>query len=142
MKHESLFRRVLGPQLAVWLALLWALPAVAQDAPQPGASDEPTPAAAASDAAAPKKVRGRLPAYFGKVVNDKQREQIYDIQAKFSDQIAKLQKELDELIVRRDAEVEQVLTDEQRAEIARLKSERKSRRASGTPTDATTPAGS
>ena len=95
----------------------------------PGA---PPPAAAAGagrrddrEANAAKKPRGRLPAYYGKVVTDKQREEIYEIQAKFTEQIAKLQEQLAALTVQRDTEIEKVLTDEQRAEIARLKSERR-----------------
>ena len=77
-----------------------------------------------------------MPAYYGKVVTDKQREQIYEIQAKFNEQIAKLQEQLTTLSTKRDAEIEQVLTDEQRAEIARLKSERKARCANGSSDDA------
>ena len=57
----------------------------------------PPPAAAAENGAA-KKPRGRLPAYYGKVVTDKQREQIYEIQAKFNEQIAKLQQQLDHAV--------------------------------------------
>ena len=40
------------------------------------------------------------------------------------------------LSTKRDAEIEQVLTDEQRTEIARLKSERKARRAEDSSNDA------
>ncbi len=83
-----------------------------------------------------KKPRGRLPAYFSKVVTDKQREVIYEIQAKYNDEIAKLKEQLEELSTKRDSEVEQVLTDEQRAEIAKLKSERQSRRSESAREDA------
>ena len=44
-------------------------------------------------------------------------------------QIAKLQEQLAALSTKRDAEIEKVLTDDQRSEIARLKSERKARSA-------------
>jgi Spy/CpxP family protein refolding chaperone len=128
MKHESLRWGVAGWLMALLLTAWCALPAVAQETPPAGAGQPP--AAAATDAATAKKPRGRLPAYYGKVVTDKQREQIYDIQAKFTEQIAKLQEQLDALVQKRDGEVEQVLTAEQRAEIARLKSERKARRSS------------
>ena len=63
------------------------------------------------------KFRGRLPMYYGDVVSQKQREQIYGIQAKYADQIEQLQKQLDELKASRDAEVEAVLTPEQQAKV-------------------------
>jgi predicted house-cleaning noncanonical NTP pyrophosphatase (MazG superfamily) len=135
MKHESLQRTVVSSLVALLLTALWTASAIAQETPQPGAAEQP-PAAAATDANAAKKPKGRLPAYYGKVVTDKQREQIYEIQAKFTEQIVKLQEQLNALAAKRDAEIEQVLTDEQRAEIARLKSERKARRTNGSAEDA------
>ncbi len=77
-----------------------------------------------------KPFRGRLPAYFGKVVSDKQRAEIYAIQARYNEQLEKLQEQLETLTAKRDTEVEEVLTDEQRAEIAKLKQARSSRRSS------------
>ena len=135
MKHESLPRTVVSTLVALLLTALWTVPAIAQETPPQGAAEQP-PAAAATDANAAKKPKGRLPAYYGKVVTDKQREQIYEIQGKFMEQIVKLQEQLTALAAKRDAEVEQVLTDEQRAEIARLKSERKTRRTNGSSDDA------
>ena len=129
MKHESLHRMVAGALVALVLAALGIVSAIAQEAAPPGAAAPP--AAATTDANAAKKPRGRLPAYYGKVVNDKQREQIYEIQAKFTEQLAKLQEQLAALTVQRDTEIEQVLTAEQRSEIARLKSERKATRTNG-----------
>ncbi len=134
MKHESLRRKVVSSLVALVMVAVWSASAAAQEPPQQGAAAPP--AAAATDANAVKKQRKRLPAYFGKVVTDKQREQIYAIQAKFTEQIAKLQEQLDALSAKRDAEIEQVLTEEQRTEIARLKSERKTRRTSGSSDDA------
>jgi Spy/CpxP family protein refolding chaperone len=134
MKHESWRKEVAGLLVALVLTAWGSLPGFAQEA-QPAGAGAPPPAAA-PEASTAKKTRGRLPAYYGKVVTDKQREQIYEIQAKFTEQIAKLQEQLDALVAKRDAEVEQVLTDEQRAEIARLKSERKARRTGEAPEDA------
>ena len=128
MKHESVQRGVVGSLVTLLLMALWTASAAAQDPPPPGAAETPPPAAAAENGAA-KKPRGRLPAYYGKVVTDKQREEIYAIQAKFNEEIAKLQEQLETLSTKRDTEIEKVLTDEQRAEIARFKSERKARRA-------------
>jgi predicted transglutaminase-like cysteine proteinase len=136
MKHESLRRKVVGSLVALVMMASWSASAAAQEPPQQGAAVAQPPAAAATDANAAKKPRKRLPAYFGKVVTDKQRAQIYEIQAKFTEQIATLQEQLDALSAKRDAEIEQVLTEEQRAEIARLKSERKARRTNGSSDDA------
>ena len=141
MKHESWQRSVVSSLVALLLTALWTAAAPAQEAAPPGAADQPPAATAAAETNAAKKPRGRLPAYYGKVVTDKQREQIYEIQAKFTEQIVKLQEQLTALAAKRDAEIEQVLTDEQRAEITRLKNERKSRRANGS-ADETPPSGS
>lgn len=69
--------------------------------------------------------------YFGKVVTQQQREDIYEIQARFAVQIEQLRKQMEELIRKRDAEVEGVLTAEQLAEVKKLKSEAKKRRMAG-----------
>ena len=135
MKHESVRRGVVGSLVTLLLIALWTASAAAQDPPPAGAAQTPPPAAAAENGAA-KKPRGRLPAYYGKVVTDKQREEIYAVQAKFNDEIAKLQQQLETLSTKRDAEIEKVLTDQQRTEIARLKSERKARRAEDSSSDA------
>jgi hypothetical protein len=126
MKRESMQRSVVRWLIALLVMAFWTAAGVAQEAPPPTPEAGGTPASTAPAEPAPaKKSRGRLPAYYGKVVTDKQREDIYSIQAKFNEQIAKLQEQLSELTTQRDAEVEKVLTNEQRAEIARLKSERK-----------------
>jgi hypothetical protein len=114
--------------------LLMAAAAAQEPAPPPGV--EPSEKPVVTTPQERNKTRGRLPAYFGKVVNDKQREEIYEIQAKYNEQIAKLKEQLEELTTKRDSEVEQVLSDEQRAEIAKLKSQRQSRRSGTSEEDA------
>jgi hypothetical protein len=69
------------------------------------------------------KVKGRLPAYYKDVVDDKQKEQIYSIQTKYNDQIKKLADEMKALTEKRDAEVAAVLTAEQKAKVDALKAE-------------------
>jgi hypothetical protein len=132
MKRESMQRSVVRWLVALLVMAFWTTSwtaaGTAQETPPPAPEAGATPAATAPAEAAPtKKSRGRLPAYYGKVVTDKQREDIYSIQAKFNEQIAKLQEQLAELTTQRDTDVEKVLTDDQRAEIARLKNERKAR---------------
>ncbi len=79
--------------------------------------------------AARKKARGRLPRYFAKVVTQQQREDIYEIQARFAARVEELQKQIDALIRQRDQEVEAVLSSEQLAEVRKLREEAKKRQA-------------
>ena len=75
-----------------------------------------------------KKYRGRLPNYFGKVINSEQRSEIYAIQAKYNEQIASLEAQIEKLSSERDQQVEGVLTPEQLAEVNKMRDDAKSRR--------------
>jgi len=83
-----------------------------------------------------KKPRGRLPNYYGKVgVSEEQREKIYAIQAMYRPKIEALEKQIAELKAKEDAEVEAVLTPEQkkkveesRAAAAKKRAERRKKR--------------
>ena len=85
--------------------------------------------------------RGRLPAYYGRVVTAEQRKQIYEIQAKYHEKILELQRQLQELIAKRDAEVEAVLTPEQKAEVERMRREARQRRRSRRSSSGGSPSG-
>ncbi len=99
MKHESLRGVVTGCVVLGLLTLGWNGAARAQ-APAgkkegtAAAAAAPEAAAAAAETPAAKKTARRLPPYYGKVVSDQQREAIYAIQAKFKDDIARLQAQL------------------------------------------------
>jgi len=82
-----------------------------------GAQDEAKPAATKKVA---KKPRGRLPNYYAKVVDQTQRKEIYAVQAKYTEEIGVLRKQIEELTAKRDAEVREVLTEEQRKEVDAL----------------------
>lgn len=57
----------------------------------------------------------RLPANYAKIgVSEEQRKKIYEIQGKYDDQISVLQKQLADLRAKEKAEVEAVLTPEQK----------------------------
>ncbi len=104
----------------------------AQAAPSPAAQPaQSTAAESAQSPAAEEKpaFRPRLPMYYAKVVDQKQRQAIYEIQRKYQAQIAELEKQLQKLIAQRDAEIEGVLTPEQRAEVEKLRQEAADRRA-------------
>jgi predicted exporter len=109
------------------LVTLWTLPWSGACLPAQEAQTK-TPAATAKPERA--KPRGRLPAYYARVVSASQRETIYDIQAKFEDELKQLQERMQELLQQRDREVEGVLTQEQRKQIAAYVEDAKSRRSS------------
>ena len=68
-----------------------------------------------------KKATGRLPAHYGAVVTPDQKTKIYTIQAKYAEQIRKLADEMKALTEQRDAEVEGVLTAEQKQKVEALR---------------------
>ena len=76
----------------------------------------------------PKKFRGRVPAYYGTVVDDRQRQQIYSIQRRYFHQIEPLKVKLEALTKKRDAEVAAVLSPRQQAEVKRLEAVAKAKR--------------
>jgi len=77
-----------------------------------------------SSTSAPKP-RRRLPYYYAKVVTPQQRETIYQIQAQYEPQIAELRKQLKALVAKRDAEIRDVLSEEQQKHLDELIAEAK-----------------
>jgi Spy/CpxP family protein refolding chaperone len=75
----------------------------------------------------PAKPRGRLPAYYSRVVTPEQRAEIYSIQEEYAPQIEELVLQLQTLIAERDSKVSGVLTPEQLDEIKQLKADARSR---------------
>jgi Spy/CpxP family protein refolding chaperone len=114
---------VLGTVIASGLAFAAVTPA------QQTEQAKKSPAAAESNQGQRKTAR-RLPAYYSRVVNQKQREQIYEVQAKYQSEIDALEEQLQALIAKRDAEIEAVLTPEQRESLTKLKAEAAAQRAS------------
>lgn len=64
---------------------------------------------------------GRLPRYFASLVNEEQRDEIYQIQLKYREKIEELEKELAELEMEQLEAMEKVLTTSQRKELASLR---------------------
>lgn len=110
--------------LPIILTLAWtSFEAQGQQATKP-AKDDKKPAAAKEDTPKEKKAaKGQLPAYYGKVVTDAQKEKIYGIQAKYRTQLDSLEEQIDALKKKRDAEVEGVLDAEQLAKVKAAKDE-------------------
>ena len=73
----------------------------------------------------------RLPPHYAKVVDEKQREEIYKIQEEYQPKIDALQKQLDALKKERDDKIAAVLTPEQKKQLedaaASAKANRKSK---------------
>ena len=65
-------------------------------------------------------VKGRLPPYYGQIVDAGQRQHIYQIQATFNPQIEALRAEIDALMAKRDAEIRAVLSPAQQQQLDTL----------------------
>jgi hypothetical protein len=88
--------------------------------------------------------RGRLPPHYAKVVNEKQREEIYRIEEEYQPKIEALQKQLNSLKKERDGKISALLTAEQKKQIeevaAKAKANRKSKNQPAAKPAAQTPA--
>jgi len=122
MRH---FWRALG-----WTGLLAAITCLSVG--RAGLSAEETPSekkpTTVTKAKEPKSPYRRLPPYYGQVVSPEQRKQIYAIQDEYGPKIDALRKQLEALISERDAKIADVLTEEQRKEVARLQEEARAKR--------------
>jgi hypothetical protein len=133
MRSRVFKRFVVMLACAAWVTSVGVLAhlALGVEGEQPAATSQDKPAAKSS------KQRRRLPPYYARVVDEKQREAIYAIQDEYAPRIEELQKQLDALIAERDAKIEEVLTPEQREQVKQLAAEaqqrRKQRRSEGTP---------
>ena len=83
------------------------------------------------------KLRGRLPAHFGKVVDESQRQEIYQIQARYKDRIGKLQADLKSVTRQRDRAILTVLSPQQLDELEKLQKAARERSKRATPSTAT-----
>jgi Spy/CpxP family protein refolding chaperone len=105
------YRRLAGVMLVACVACGWVW---SQEAAKPDAQ----PAAAQQSS---EKLTGRLPNYYGQVgLSEAQRQKIYGLQAQYGDQIDALVKKVEELRQKRDKEIEDVLSAEQKAKLKAL----------------------
>lgn len=87
---------------------------------------------AESKAAAPEKSKEaksykRLPAYYGDIVDGAQKEKIYSLQEKWGKQIDELAEQVKALQKQRDAEIEGVLTAEQKVKLEKTRADAKAK---------------
>ena len=120
--------------LAGWLAVA-----------RPAAGQAPEKGTGAAVAPAEKKLTGRLPAYYGEVVSKEQRARIYEIQARYGEQMTKLREQIAMLEKQLQVDVESVLTPAQLEQVMKRTAEAKAKRAermarSGPAPDQGTPA--
>jgi colicin import membrane protein len=85
-----------------------------------------------ADAKAPakteaKKVSRRLPNFYGDLVDGAQKEKIYAVQDKYGPQIDALAEQVKALQAKRDAEIEAVLTPEQKAKLEKARADSKAK---------------
>jgi len=113
---------------AIWSILTTGILVWTTDTARAAAEDSAMPDKPAS-AEKISKFRGRLPAYYGMVVSEEQRQQIYDIQKEYHPQIAALKAQLKALVQQRNAKVEAVLTTEQREKVDAARAAAKAKRA-------------
>lgn len=112
-----------GNWRAASLSLLVASMFVLGMASSPAQEPATPPAAKAA-----KKLSGRLPPYYGEVVSKEQRERIYEIQAKYGEQLKRLREQIESLEMQQQDEVAGVLTPEQRDQVAKRTSDAKAKR--------------
>ena len=91
---------------------------------QKAANKAPTKAKASAKAKA-KAPRGRLPAFYGQVVDESQREKIYSIQKEYRPKIDDLKAQLALLLKQRNEEIAAVLTPEQQKKLEQVQREAK-----------------
>jgi hypothetical protein len=73
------------------------------------------------DKAEPPKIKGTLPANWGKIgLSDEQKQQIYKLQADYSEKIITLEKQLKELRGKEKQALEAVLNDEQKKKLKEI----------------------
>jgi Na+-transporting NADH:ubiquinone oxidoreductase subunit NqrC len=69
------------------------------------------------------KKKGRLPAYYADIVTEAQRQQIYALQEKYAKTLTALQDQIEAIEKQRDAEIEAVLDEQQKARLKAAKAE-------------------
>lgn len=74
-----------------------------------------------------KKVSKRLPNFYGDLVDGVQKEKIYAVQDKYTPQIEALADQVKALQAKRDAEIEAVLTPEQKAKLEKARADAKAK---------------
>jgi len=113
-------------RLALGIVASFALAGFASQQPLRG--QDAAPKAETPKAKTRAQPRGRLPAHYGAVVDEAQREKIYAIQKVYQPQVEALQSQLTALREKQTAEIEAVLTAEQKEKVKELAAAAKAKR--------------
>jgi Spy/CpxP family protein refolding chaperone len=84
--------------------------------------------AAQDDPSSRAEPRGRLPSYYAQVITPQQKEQVYQAQAEYEQQIDALEAKIEALEKKRDDAVRALLTAEQRKQVDQLAAVAKAKR--------------
>lgn len=123
MSFRSLSAKVLATLLLVAMATsAIQLTAWSQEAATPPSAQTPREPRARSEA------RGRLPNFFTQVVTPQQREQIYEIQQGYAEELEALRAKLAAVEAKMTQEIEGVLDAEQLEQVKKLQAEAAERR--------------
>jgi hypothetical protein len=115
--------------LVLGMSVLCVWPVLAQNLEAARKPAARAPAAAPAEVQPKKVFHGRLPAYFGEVVDQKQRETIYAIQREYFEEIEALKTRLALVTDERDKKILMVLSPQQRDQVDQLKAQAKAKRA-------------
>lgn len=92
--------------------------------PQLFSQDKAKTTAEPAKTEAKKEPKGRLPNNFGKLgLSDEQKDKVYAVQAKYAEEIARLQKQLAEVRAKVKVETEALLTADQKTKLAGIVAE-------------------
>lgn len=114
-------------KLAVLLALSFMLVSLSGIGQSLEGADKKAEDKAAEKTADKARPKHRLPPHYSKVVDKTQREKIYSIQDKYAPELDELNAKIKAVLAKRDAEIEQVLTPEQKAKVHELAAQNKSK---------------
>jgi Spy/CpxP family protein refolding chaperone len=119
--------------LAALLAAAVALPTAARAADETKSAQTPTASApSTSETPAAKPLKGRLPAFYGKLsIDATQKQKIYEIEATFGPKIKALREQLDSLEADQNEQMRAVLTPDQQEKLKALLAEARSKRHGG-----------
>ncbi|MCC9605115.1 low affinity iron permease family protein [Blastopirellula sp. JC732] len=113
--------------ISAWMALLGLCVAGLATTPATAAEEAAVAAEQKMEAKPRSEPRGRLPNFYGQVVSEKQKEEIYEIQSSYQAKLDELIRQIVAIKAERDAKINQTLTPEQLKEVASLRAESEKR---------------
>lgn len=113
----------MASKFCLFLAATLSLALLGDFASAQAKTEKPAAKAEAKEEKVAAKRKGRLPAYYKDIVDEKQKEQIYKLQSEYADKLEELKTKLTKLEDERDSAIEGVLTAEQKDKLKKAKEE-------------------